>query len=261
MGTTPDYVRLAEDVLLLRNVPEPLARRLVMQALVIDDRREAWTRAGERIVASAPDRPGVYLFQDDDLKPIYVGKAVNLRRRLRAHFAHTRWKTLPPVMARVAHAEWQVVGSELESLLLEAQWIREHRPPGNVQVCAPVLDTRAIPASVLADTLLLLPSIEQDSIELVVAMTDGRVMVQRTRRNGADLAVHVPRLWQFARAEPEAEDVAESLAPLVFSWLSQRGARTTRIALRNVASPRALRQWLETALAHRDLLAERIVVL
>src|SRR6185503_8424574 len=85
MGASPDYVRLAEEVLQVRNATPALARRLVDQALVVEDRREAWIRMGERIVASAPETAGVYVLRDASGRPLYVGKAVNLRRRLRTH--------------------------------------------------------------------------------------------------------------------------------------------------------------------------------
>lgn len=261
MGAAPDYVRLTEEVMGLRNVPPALARRLVLQGLVVEDRRDSWRQAGERICVAAPERPGVYVLQDASLAPMYVGKAINLRRRLRAHFAPRRWRRLSPELARVAHAEWQEVGSELESLLLEAEWIRDLSPPGNIQVAAPVLDTRAIPAALLKDSLLLLPSIESDSVELVATLVDGRVLRQRTRRNGADLAVHAQRLWKFQKESAPVLDAAHALAPIVFSWLAQRGSETTRIVFADLGSVRDLQARLEDAFAHRELFSERIVVL
>lgn len=261
MGEAPDYVRLVEEILGLSHVPVALAKRLVDQALVVEDRQAIWQRAGERICAAAPAVPGVYVLKDAALAPMYVGKAINLRRRLRAHFAPARWRRLPPALARVEDAEWREVGSELESLLLEAQWIAEMRPPGNVQVGPPAIDTREVPAAMLKDTIALLPSVEADSVELVAALVDGRVLMQRTRRGGDDLAVHAARLWRFRRDARSGRGVMPALAPLVFSWLAHRGTRTTRIAYDAVHSARDLRVRLGTALAHRDLFAERIVVL
>src|ERR1700716_358035 len=94
MGDAPDYQRLADEVLGIRGAPPELARRLVAQALVVEDRRESWRRAGQRICAAAPASPGVYLLRGDGGRALYVGKAINLRRRLRAHFAGRRWKAL-----------------------------------------------------------------------------------------------------------------------------------------------------------------------
>ena len=261
MGDAPDYARLAEEVLGLKNVPAALARRLVAQGLVVDDRQEAWRRAGARICGSAPQTPGVYRLLDAERCPLYVGKAVNLRRRLRAHFAPARWRRLSPVMARVDAAEWQEVGSELESLLVEAQWIADLRPPGNVQVGPPRLTTRDVPQARVKDTIALLPSVEPDSVELVAALARGGVLVQRTRRNGRDLAVHAARLWRFGRGRAASGGALAAAAPLVFSWLDHRGAAVTRVEYAAVSSARDLQRVLATALAHRDLLGERIVVL
>ena len=77
------------------------------------------------------------MLKDADGRALYVGKAVNLRRRLRAHFAERRWRALKPEMSRAADAEWQEVGSELEALLREAALIEELQPPVNVQIGAP----------------------------------------------------------------------------------------------------------------------------
>src|SRR5206468_8980530 len=154
-------------VLGIRGAPPDLARRLVAQALVVEDRREAWRQAGERICRDAPPTPGVYVLKDANDRALYVGKAVNLRRRLRAHFAERRWRAIKPDLSRVADAEWTEVGSELEALVREAALIDELQPAANVQIGAPALDTRAIPAALVHDVIVIVPSVEEDSAELV----------------------------------------------------------------------------------------------
>ena len=187
MGDAVDHQRLAAEVLGIRGAPPALAKRLVAQALVLEDRRDAWRLAGERICRDAPAVPGVYVLKDAGGRALYVGKAVNLRRRLRAHFAERRWRAIKPELARAADAEWQEVGSELEALLREAALIGELQPPVNVQTAAPALDTRAIPRALLRDLVVLAPSVEDDSVEFIAArVDDGAWMIQRTRRNGAD---------------------------------------------------------------------------
>src|SRR5262245_51831681 len=125
MGDRPDHQRLAAEVLGIRNASPELARRLVMQALVVEAREDEWRRIGERVCDAAPDAAGVYVLRDHERRAIYVGKAICLRRRLRAHFSRRRWSALKPGMARAVDAEWQVVGSELEALVREAALIRE----------------------------------------------------------------------------------------------------------------------------------------
>jgi predicted GIY-YIG superfamily endonuclease len=264
MGSTPDYVRLAEEVLGIRNASAALAERLVAHALVIEDRREAWHRVGERICAAAPQRPGVYVLRDADGVVLYVGKANNVRRRLRAHFAPRRWRATAPALARAAEAEWTIVGSEVEALVREAEWIRDLAPIVNTQVGLPSIDTRAIPDALVRDTLVIVPSVEDDSLELVAARADGPLMIQRTRRNGRDLAVHAARVWKFFRPpflSVAAAASGRALSPIVFSWLAGRGADATRIAIRDVASKADLQARLECVVRDRDLFSERIVVL
>src|SRR5712671_6659655 len=233
MGDAPDHQRLAAEVLGIRGAPPELAKRLVAQALVLEDRYEIWRRSGERICRDAPPTPGVYVLKDADGGALYVGKAVHLRRRLRAHFAERRWRALKPELSRAADAEWREVGSEIEALLREAALIQTLEPPVNVQVGAPALDTREVPRALLRDVLLVQPSIEADSVELIGAAVDGRWMIQRTRRNGADLAVHARRIRTFftqGTAGRRTTSVADlALAPLVFSWLTGRGRDATRL--------------------------------
>ena len=259
MGSAPDHQRLAAEVLGIRGAPPDLARRLVAQALVLEDRREEWRRAGEQICREAPASPGVYVLRDGGGQALYVGKAVNLRRRLRAHFADRRWRAIKPAMALAAGAEWVEVGSELEALLREAALIHALQPQANVQIGEPDLDARDVPRALRRDVLALLPSIEADSVELIAAAADGRSMIQRTRRNGADLAVHAQRVLRFFHSPlSRAARDRDALAPIVFSWLARRGERTTRIDPHDVRSPRELRARLAALFRDGRLFRERL---
>ena len=258
-GQAPDYQRLACEVLGIRGAAPALARALVEQALVFEDRREHWRRVGERARREAPAAPGVYVFRDWVGAALYVGKAANLRRRLSAHFADRRWQVLPPALAGVATIEWQQAGSEIEALLREATLIRDLQPVVNVQTSAPALATRSIPSSLVQDVVLLVPSIDPDAAELMAARDDGATMLQRTSRNGAELAKHSRELWKFFTQRSGATD--DGLAPLVFSWLARRGAHTTRLNLRDSASAKHLRVQLGHLLADKDLFSQRLIAI
>src|SRR5262245_53683066 len=260
MGPSPDYSALAADVLGISNAPADLARRLDAQALVVEDRREAWTAGGQRIAERAPQTPGVYVLRDAEGRALYAGKAVNLRRRLRAHFAGRRWRGLKAGFARAVDADWQEVGSELEALLLEARLIHELAPEINVQIAGPVLDPRAIPSTLVRDVLIVLPSIESDSAEIVAARPDGECLTLRTRRTGVDLVVHVPRLVRFFRSPLRRSFDGLKLAPIVFSWLAGRGRSASRLDPRDTSDARVLRSRLKALLADESLFSERIVV-
>jgi excinuclease ABC subunit C len=82
-----------------------------------------------------PDQPGVYKFRDPHGRVIYVGKAKSLRSRLSSYFAdlaglHPRTRQMVTTAASV---EWTVVGTEVEALQLEYNWIKEFDPRFNVR--------------------------------------------------------------------------------------------------------------------------------
>jgi hypothetical protein len=258
MGDAPDHQRLASEILGIKGAPPELAQRLVAQALVMEDRREAWRANGERICRAAPQTPAVYVLRDGDGRVLYVGKAVNLRRRLRAHFAERRWRHLKVDMSRVASASWQEVGSELEALLREAALIDELQPVANVQTGGPDLASRAIPRALRKDVLVLMPSVEEDSVGLIGARLDGGWMMQRARRNGADLVVHTARFFRFFHSPLRSRFDARPLAPIVFSWLAGRGSKATRLDPHDTPSPRGLRARLAALFADDRLFVDRL---
>ena len=83
-----------------------------------------------------PAKPGCYLMKDEAGKVIYVGKAVNLRSRVRSYFheAGSDDRKTAELVARVADVEWIVVASELEALILEMNLIKRHRPKYNIRL-------------------------------------------------------------------------------------------------------------------------------
>jgi len=85
---------------------------------------------------SLPTRPGVYLYRDARGTVIYVGKAVNLRNRVRSYFhasAEQSPKTLR-LLSELADLEVWPTDTELEALLLECNLIKRYRPKYNVRL-------------------------------------------------------------------------------------------------------------------------------
>lgn len=261
MGAAPDFVRLSSDVLGIRNAPPDLARRLVSQALVLEDRREAWVEAGERICASAPATAGVYVLRDAEGQVLYVGKAVNLKRRLRTHFAPRRWRGLKAPLARAAQAAWEEVGSELEALLREAVLIRELQPVVNVQVGPPDVRTREVPAALTRDVIVIVPSTEAARVALVAARTDGGWLQIAASRAGHDLDAGARRIFRFFHSPLHGREDPSLLAPIVFSWLARRGSEATRLDPHDCATIGQLVARLKVLLADGDLFTERLEVL
>lgn len=89
----------------------------------------------QRTLDTLPTKPGVYLMRDADSTIIYVGKAVNLRNRVRSYF-HER--VLDPkvisLTAHVANIEFIVTETELEALVLENNLIKKYRPKYNIRL-------------------------------------------------------------------------------------------------------------------------------
>jgi excinuclease ABC subunit C len=91
----------------------------------------------EKIVAqlkAAPTSPGVYLMRDAANEIIYVGKAINLRNRLRSYFGtpHGQTPKVRKMVERIDDFEFIVCDTELEALILECTLIKRHRPRYNV---------------------------------------------------------------------------------------------------------------------------------
>ncbi|MFH2103743.1 MAG: excinuclease ABC subunit UvrC [Chloroflexota bacterium] len=83
-----------------------------------------------------PAKTGCYLMKNADGKIIYVGKAVNLRNRVRSYFHADGSLDLKTrrLVREIAAVEWIVVGTELEALILEMNLIKEHRPQYNIRL-------------------------------------------------------------------------------------------------------------------------------
>src|SRR3989338_6271729 len=82
-----------------------------------------------------PDGPGVYFFLGKNKKVLYIGKATNLRDRVRSYFSKdllaARGPLLVSMLGKTHTIDWRQTDSVLEALLLEGSLIRTHKPPGN----------------------------------------------------------------------------------------------------------------------------------
>src|SRR3990167_7873088 len=85
--------------------------------------------------ADIPTHPGVYIFRDSKHKPLYIGKAVNLRARTKAYFAkNLNNNRLAQMVTTAAKLDWQVTDSEIEALILESQLIKKFKPRFNIML-------------------------------------------------------------------------------------------------------------------------------
>jgi len=84
---------------------------------------------------SIPSSPGVYIYKNSDNKIIYVGKAINLKKRVTQYFKSDEalgYKTRQ-LVSQIAKIDFQIVDSEIEALILESSLIKQYRPKFNSQ--------------------------------------------------------------------------------------------------------------------------------
>lgn len=88
----------------------------------------------EEKLSNLPTSPGVYIMKDENGNVIYVGKAVNLRNRVRQYFQNSQ--DMPPktklMVKKIKDLDYIVTDNEVEALILECNLIKEYRPKYNV---------------------------------------------------------------------------------------------------------------------------------
>ena len=134
----PDARATAELLLVLIGLAQERGARTVADLSALAATRTRRLLDKRHLAYGAPTRPGVYRFLGRNDQVLYIGRARDLRARLRSYFRSDRQR--PAVEAAVAAAErieWRVTGSELEAALEELRLIRELRPPGNTRVSRP----------------------------------------------------------------------------------------------------------------------------
>ncbi|MGB2868290.1 MAG: excinuclease ABC subunit UvrC [Bacteroidota bacterium] len=103
----------------------------------------------EQKLDALPARPGVYQFKNSEEKVIYVGKAQNLRNRVRQYFqkSHAPEPRIATMVSKIADVELTVTDTEVEALILEANLIKKLKPRYNVLL----KDDKSYPYIVVTD--------------------------------------------------------------------------------------------------------------
>lgn len=135
--TTPNH-RALEDARATAHVFHALLERAGSLGVTnLDDLLQLPTAKGSahyskiRLTESLPRRPGVYIFKDRNGNPIYVGKASNLRARVRQYFYGDTRKSIAYLMKELDTIEHQVCDTLLEAEVTEIRLIHTHRPRHN----------------------------------------------------------------------------------------------------------------------------------
>lgn len=129
-----DAQATAEILVALVGLAQERGARTVGDVVELAAPRARRLHGKRSLVAAAPTTPGVYLFRDRNEVVLYVGRARNLRARLRSYFAGGRQRpAVEAALGALARVEWRESGSELEAALDELRLIRELRPPANAR--------------------------------------------------------------------------------------------------------------------------------
>ena len=152
-------------------------------------------------LATVPTCPGVYLLKDRGGKILYIGKAANLRSRVRSYFGKTDRQVgskIPAMVVRVADLDWVTTDTEVEALILEDNLIKHHKPRFNVML----RDDKTFPYIKLTDEpfpkVQIVRKIERDGARYFGPYTNVKAMrrtVDAIRKIFPLRTCHSPATW------------------------------------------------------------------
>ena len=128
----PDAEATAEVLIRLIGLAQELGARRVSELRTLAAPRKRRVHGKRPLIRGAPPQPGVYLFRDRHDQVLYVGRARDLRARLRSYFhGEAQRPSVEAALLALERIECRVLGSELEAALEELRLIRELQPPAN----------------------------------------------------------------------------------------------------------------------------------
>lgn len=88
----------------------------------------------EEKLKNLPDKPGVYIMRNEENQIIYVGKAIDIKNRVRQYFQHSKNQSVKvyAMVENIKDFDYIITKNELEALILECNLIKKHRPKYNV---------------------------------------------------------------------------------------------------------------------------------
>jgi hypothetical protein len=199
-----------------------------------------------------PESPGVYVMRDSVGKVVYVGKSVHLRDRVKTYFAKRSKRTDKTlrILDRIWTVEVEVVGSELEALILEARIIQAMQPEFNKQT---EVHERDHLSSRTAPFLVLLPSADPDCIEIFCVRSDREIRRVGVRKDLADWAaswVHVESYLTQEAADLDPVEVAGH--QILQSWIHQNTEKANLIDVGDAGEKGSLKRLVEEHIRDAD---------
>ena len=133
-----DASATAEILIALIGLAQERGAETIADLVELSAPRSRRLHAKRSLVADAPTTPGTYVFRDAHGQALYVGRARDLRVRLRSYFTGERQRpAVEAALGALANVEWQRCGSELEAALDELRLLRDLRPPANARSTRP----------------------------------------------------------------------------------------------------------------------------
>jgi DNA polymerase III epsilon subunit family exonuclease len=134
----PDAQATAEILVQLIGLAQERGARTVADLVDLAAPQVRKVYAKRTLAFGAPTSPGVYLFRDHHDQVLYVGRARDLRARLRSYFRSDRQRpAVEAALFALDRIEWQATGSEVEAALEELRLLRELRPVANARNARP----------------------------------------------------------------------------------------------------------------------------
>jgi DNA polymerase III epsilon subunit family exonuclease len=134
----PDAEATAEILIRLIGIAQERGARSVADLVELAATKPRRVHRKRSLAFGAPQRPGIYLFRDVHDQVLYVGRARDLRARLRSYFrSEPQRPAVESALGALGRIEWRITGSEFEAALEELRLIRELRPPANARSLRP----------------------------------------------------------------------------------------------------------------------------
>jgi DNA polymerase III epsilon subunit family exonuclease len=134
----PDAEATAEILVRLIGMAQERGATTVADLVELAATRPRRVHRKRSLAFGAPQQPGVYLFRDAHDQVLYVGRARDLRARLRSYFRSERQRpAVEAALGALERVEWRILPSEIEAALEELRLIRELRPPANARSTRP----------------------------------------------------------------------------------------------------------------------------
>jgi len=202
-------------------------------------REESYDFAGKEITAKMieelPQKLGVYGFTDKSGVYIYIGKAVNLRRRIESYFRFN--SESPDKLGKLRKDAYGLTihrcGSELEALIYEYRLIKKHKPVLNSQR---EVSERKGNYRTLPDSVILLPHAQEGFCVSVWVRRDQKIKIRSFELTFTEEDALVRELWEYFypdKLPPSSEDFPE--LEIVTRWVKRHRDGLPMVNVENMA--------------------------